>query len=75
VDEYCCRHVSLSNPLDETRGDLPLLLRRVAELIEAEGIDPMDLLDLVVHQEMTAEGPWWDITIYWSTGEEGPRSN
>ena len=60
------RHVSLSNPLDDGAADLPRLLRRVADLIEAEGITAMEILDVVVHQEMTADGPWWSVTVHWS---------
>ena len=62
-------HVSLSNPLDDGAADLPRLLRRVADLIEAEGITAMEILDVVVHEEMTADGPWWSVTVHWSPDE------
>ena len=60
------RHVSLSNPLDDGAADLPRLLRRVADLIEAEGVMAMEVLDVVVHEDMTADGPWWSMTVHWS---------
>jgi hypothetical protein len=34
--------------------------------MEALGIDPMDLLDVTISQEMTEHGPWWSATVYWS---------
>jgi len=68
---WSCQHFSLSNPKGETAGNLPELLRRVASAIEERQIDPMDLLDVTVHQEMTADGPWWSVTVYWSPDAEG----
>jgi hypothetical protein len=38
----------------------------VATEIEKRDIDPMDLLDLTIHQEMTGDGPWWSAMVYWS---------
>ena len=67
---YTCRHFSIANALDDRPSDLPHLLRRVADQIETHGIDPMDLLDLTISEEMTADGPWWSATIYWS--EDAP---
>lgn len=63
------QHFSLSNPRLDGAGDLPRLLRRVADEIEARDIAPMDLLDVTVSSEMTADGPWWAVTVYWSAGE------
>jgi hypothetical protein len=64
--EYSSRHFSLTNALDGRPADLPHLLRRVADEIEKYGIDPMKLLDVTISQEMTADGPWWSATVYWS---------
>jgi hypothetical protein len=42
----------------------------MAAEIEARNLDPMDILDLTVSQEMTADGPWWSATIYWSPDDK-----
>lgn len=64
--EYNARHFSLANALDDRPADLPHLLRRVAAKIEQYGIDPMELLDVTISKEMTADGPWWSASVYWS---------
>lgn len=53
-------------------SDLPLLLRRVADHIEAHGIVPGDILDLAASSEITAEVPVWLATVYWSPDEQLP---
>ncbi len=31
----------------------------------------MEILDLTITQEITEDGPWWSVTLYWSpNGEE-----
>lgn len=70
ADQWQCQHFALSNPSGPTEPDLPLLLRRVADAIEAKGIRPMDILDVTISQETTAEGPWWSATVYWSPDAE-----
>ena len=65
-DTWTCHHFSLSNALDDRPGDLPHLLRRVADEIERRQILAMDLLDVTISQETTADGPWWAVTVYWS---------
>ena len=67
TSEPPCRHVSLANPRGREETNLPLLLRRVAELIEDEGIDPLDILDVTVSSEITENGPWWSVTVYWES--------
>jgi hypothetical protein len=42
------------------------LLRRIAAEIEDRRITAEELLDLTVHQEITADGPYWSVTLYWS---------
>jgi hypothetical protein len=64
--DYPSRHFSLANPRDDRPSDLPLLLRRVAAEMEASNIDPVDVLDVTISQEMTEDGPWWSATVYWS---------
>jgi len=63
-------HFSLSNPIDDGADDLPKLLRRLADTIQDLGIDPMNMLDLTIHEEVTADGPWWSGTFYWSMQDQ-----
>lgn len=61
------RHVSLGNGEGPASNDLPLLLRRLADLIEEEGIKNDDILDLVVSGDQVTEyGNWWRATLYWA---------
>lgn len=71
MPSWSSRHLSLSNARDDRPGDLPHLLRRVADAIEEEGIEPMQMLDLNLHHEMTEDGPWWSVTVYWSPDKDG----
>ncbi len=67
MSEFSCRHFSLSNAVDSgTSDELPVLLRHVADAIEDKAIKPMEILDLTVSSEITADGPWWSVTVYWS---------
>jgi hypothetical protein len=61
---WSARHFSLANASDDRPEDLPHLLRRLADHIEAQGIDPMNLLEVTVTSEMTEDGPWWSCTVY-----------
>ncbi len=65
-DTWSCSHFSLANPVDDRPDDLPHLLRRIADAIEQRGIGPMDILDLTISKEITGDGPWWSVTLYWS---------
>ncbi len=71
-----CRTWALGNPMGEHAGNLPMLLRRVADQMEHDGMKPMDILALTVDQEMTAEGPWWSVQVFWSpdADDEGGRT-
>jgi hypothetical protein len=69
MDQWSSQHFSLANPIDEGSTDLPKLLRRVADEIDERGVKPMEILDLTVAQEMTADGPRWSVTVYWSPDE------
>lgn len=68
-----CRHFSLANPRDHRSDDLPYLLRRVADEIEQSGVATMEILDLTISSEITADGPWWSATVYWSPDDDSPR--
>jgi hypothetical protein len=71
VTAYRSRHFSLSNPEGPTSAQLPLLLRRLADEIEAEGIDGDDMLDLVFSNDQVTEyGGWWRATLYWSPDDD-----
>ena len=69
MDQWSSQHFSLANPIDQGPTDLPRLLRRVADAIDERAIKPMEILDLTVSQEMTADGPRWSVTVYWSPEE------
>lgn len=71
VDRWSCRHFSLSNPSGPDEENLPLLLRRLADQIEEQQIVSTDILDLTVSSEITANGPWWSATVYWSPSQTG----
>ena len=73
--DYTCNHFSLANPQNDGADDLPRLLRRVADLIEETGIQPMEMLDLTVSSEITGDGPWWSVTVYWSPDEEDGKAD
>jgi len=61
-----CRTWSLGNPEGEHASNLPLLLRRVADQMEHDGIQAMDFLGLTVTEEMTEDGPWFSVSVFWS---------
>ena len=63
---YPARHVSLANARGDHETDLPMLLRRVADMIEELDVSPMEVLDLTIESEITENGPWWSATFYWS---------
>ena len=65
---YPCRHVSLVNPRGRNQANLPMLLRRVANLMVEMEIRPQDVMDVTFESEVTAEGPWWSATVYWDPG-------
>lgn len=70
IDEHPCRHFSLSNPEGPSGPDLPLLLRRLADTIESQGIRPEDLLDVTLgSDEVNEHGTWWRATVYWEPSE------
>lgn len=62
TESWPARTFSLANAEEDRPGDLPHLLRRLADRIEALGVDSMNILDLTVSSEITGEGPWWSAT-------------
>lgn len=66
---WSCRHFSLANGSSDPTN-LPALLRKVADQIETDAIDPDDILDLVTHYEISELGSEWSMTLYWSPADE-----
>jgi hypothetical protein len=65
VDEavaWQAEHFSLANPRGEGQGDVPLLLRRAAAVIERYG--PVEVADLILHTDVNEFGNWPSVTVY-----------
>lgn len=56
-------HFSQANPRGDGQDDVAALLRSVADTVDELG--EVTVADLVLHSEMTAEGPWPSITVYY----------
>lgn len=61
--DWTANHFSQSNPRGPGQDDVPALLRRVAETIA--GLGDAWVTDLVMHNEITAEGNWPAIVVYY----------
>ena len=57
-------HFAQSNPRGPGAGDVPALMRRVADSIEQLGA--VIVHDVVLHNEVTAEGSWYSFSVYFS---------
>lgn len=68
VPRFTISHFSQSNPAGEGQGDVGALLRTIAESIESLG--DVTVQDLVLHNQITADGPWPSITVYYSEDRE-----
>jgi hypothetical protein len=66
---HTMRHFSQANPAGQGQGDVPALLRRVADSID--GLGDVEVYDLIMHNEITADGDWPSFTVYFDylTGE------
>ncbi|MFJ8578130.1 hypothetical protein [Micromonospora sp. NPDC093277] len=62
TESFPSRHFSQSNPEGPGQDDVPALLRRVADSIEALG--QVWIQDLVLHNEVTADGDRYSVTVY-----------
>ena len=60
--QWTAEHFSQANPAGPGQGDIPSLLRRVAESVEAIG--PVEVQDLILHTEVTESGPRYSLTVY-----------
>jgi len=61
--EWSANHFSQANPKGPGQADVPALLRRVAETIRDLG--DIRVVDLVMHNEVTPEGNWPSIVVYY----------
>jgi hypothetical protein len=61
-------HFSQGNPYGPGMDDVPALLRRVADTIEDLGA--VSVSDLVMHTEITGEGYWPSLIVYFSRNPE-----
>jgi len=59
---WTAKHFSQAKPKREGQADVPALLRRVADTIE--DIGDVDVLDIVMHTEITEDGDWHSLTVY-----------
>jgi hypothetical protein len=62
VDPYTMHHFAQSYPEGTGQGEVPALLRRVADSIE--GLGNVQVHDLIMHSEITADGDWPNLTVY-----------
>ncbi|WP_344197163.1 helix-turn-helix domain-containing protein [Kribbella karoonensis] len=70
-ESWTIRHFSQSNPKGVGEGDVPALLRRVADTLEDLG--PVKVTDLVLHNELTDDGEdWYSITVYFDPRTDEP---
>lgn len=60
-------HFSQGNPAGPDQGDVPAMLRRVADSIEALGA--VTVMDLTFANDVTAEGLWPNMTAYFHYGD------
>ena len=67
-DHWNAGSFSLANPKGRRQGDLPRLLRGVAD--EVEALDGVEVYDLVLHTETTSRGPWYSVTVYYARDDE-----
>lgn len=66
---WTARHFSQANPQGAGQGDAAALLRRVAESIE--GLGPVEVQDITFHTEVTENGPWHSMTVYFHLSGDG----
>ncbi len=62
-ETWTVEQFSQANPKGPGQGDVPALLRRVADTLERLG--KVEVQDLVLHSEVTEDGfDWPSITVY-----------
>lgn len=55
-------HFSQTNPAGPGQDSVPALLRRIADSIEQR--PGIKVQDVVLDNEVTADGDWWSATVY-----------
>ncbi|MFJ8023205.1 hypothetical protein [Streptomyces sp. NPDC096311] len=68
MESWTIKHFSQANPEGAGQADLPALLRRVADSIENLG--PVEVQDLVMHTEITADDDRPSLTVYYHGAED-----
>jgi hypothetical protein len=73
-ESWTVRHFSLGNPKGPDQGDVPALLRRVAQDIEARG--DIRIQDITFgNDEVTEDGVWPHVTVYFHYADDAePRA-
>jgi len=66
---WTINHFSQANPEGAGQADVAALLRRVAGSLDSLG--SIEVQDLVLHTEVTADGPWHSITVYYTAAPPG----
>jgi hypothetical protein len=61
-------HFAQANPLGPGQDDVPSLLRRVASTLE--GIPGAEVMDLILHDEITENGSWYSLTVYYALSDD-----
>ncbi|MFE9097259.1 hypothetical protein [Streptomyces sp. NPDC007264] len=68
MESWTVRHFSQANPAGAGQDDVPALLRRVADTLE--GLGPVEVQDVVMHTEITADGLWPSLTVYFHKADD-----
>ncbi|WP_329528745.1 hypothetical protein [Streptomyces sp. NBC_01462] len=68
MESWTIKHFSQANPEGTGQDDVPALLRRVADSIEVLGL--VEVQDLVMHTEITADGYRPSLTVYFHDAED-----
>ncbi len=63
---WTAKHFSQANPKGRGQDQVPRLLRRVAKTIDELG--EVRVVDLVMHNDVTEDGDWPSITVYYRRG-------
>ncbi|MFC3983000.1 hypothetical protein [Streptosporangium jomthongense] len=66
---WTMHHFSQANPEGPEQGDVPALLRRVADSIEELG--DVEVHDVIMHNEITEDGDWPSLTVYFDYRTDG----
>ena len=66
---WTVNHFSQANFKGPGQADVATLLRRVAATIDELG--EVEVMDLMLHNEITPEGEWPSVTVYFHRAGEG----